>query len=303
MSFYTTGVNFFEGYIHNLSVSYDVNVLKDSEMKELYKIIHIKSGTSHISINGTKFVLTGAYILYINEQDNITFYSYPENAVSIILFKPSIINGKLSFESCNAGGFSELTDMQDSGVVAGFRHNVKISSKAVMLSQMDSLSVLDKINNIYKLTVLQNTDSWPCRSRAYLMELLFSLERIIDNDDHLSSALVPDTCSKLSADTICYLQTHYNEKLTLEKLAQIFCTNRTTLLTDFKKSTGISINHYLTQLRIKIASMLLRDTQLSVSEICERTGFKDIGYFSKSFKKEISCTPSEYRQNYAEKQH
>ena len=76
MNFCTIGVNFYEGYVHYLSVSYDINILKDDAMKELYKIIHIQSGTSHISINGTEFVLTGPHVLYINELDKISFYAY-----------------------------------------------------------------------------------------------------------------------------------------------------------------------------------------------------------------------------------
>jgi AraC family L-rhamnose operon regulatory protein RhaS len=302
MKYYTVGVNFYEGYIHNLSVSYDISILKDESMKELYKLIHIQSGTSHISINGTEFVLTGPHVLYINEIDNISFFTYPENKISIILFKPSIINSKLSFEACNAEKFAEVTDMQDSDMISGFRHKVNISSKIIMLSYTDSLTVDKKIKSIYNLTVLQNTCSWPCASRAYLMELLFSLERIADCDENSNSDVIPDTYSKLSVDIICYLQTHYNEKITIEKLAQMFCTNRTTLVSEFKNSTGISINHYLTQLRIRMASILLRDTELSILEICQHTGFNDIGYFSKCFKKEISFTPSEYRNIYVHKQ-
>lgn len=45
-----------------------------------------------------------------------------------------------------------------------------------------------------------------------------------------------------------------------------------------------------------MAATLLRDISLTINEICERTGFNDISYFSKSFKKVIQLTPSEYRK-------
>ena len=79
-------------------------------------------------------------------------------------------------------------------------------------------------------------------------------------------------------------------------LTQILNTNRTTLLSEFKKYTNISLNRYLMQLRMRIATTLLRDTELPILEICERTGLNDISYFSKAFKKEINYTPSEYRK-------
>ncbi|MDD4112409.1 MAG: AraC family transcriptional regulator, partial [Herbinix sp.] len=43
---------------------------------------------------------------------------------------------------------------------------------------------------------------------------------------------------------------------------------------------------------------LLRDTSLTLSEICERIGFSDTIYFSKVFKKALNQTPSEYRNIY-----
>ena len=295
MDFFTIGEKFYIGYVHNLYVTYDIETLKDKSSKDYYKIIHIQSGTNHIAINGTRFILTGAYTLYLNEEDDIKFYSLSENTVTILFFKPSVINTNLNYDVCNTGNTTSVTDMQDSGFLSGFKHNVKLSSKIIQLSAIDSSIILQKLQNIYNQITLQNTCSWPCRSRAYLMEILFSLERLAEDEETYDPAIILPSFTKLSIDTIYYLQTHYNEKLTVEKLAQALCTNRTTLLSDFKKSTGVSINQYLTQLRIKIASMLLRDTELAVAEICDRTGFSDIGYFSKSFKKEIKYTPSEYR--------
>lgn len=143
----------------------------------------------------------------------------------------------------------------------------------------------------------QNSCSWPCRSRCYLYEILFclsrqELEQIEDN------TICYGEGSRLAVNVIYYLQSCYNQKITIEILVNEFHTNRTSLLNEFKKYTGLSINRYLAQLRLTMASKLLRDTELSVDEICDRTGFKDISYFSKSFKKGINLTPLEYRKLY-----
>ena len=122
------------------------------------------------------------------------------------------------------------------------------------------------------------------------------LSRPDEEEDSLLPAQIDSRFSKLSIDVIHYLQTSYDKKVTIDNLALMFHTNRTTLLADFKKSTGQSINRYVTGIRMTMAAALLRDIGLSINEICERTGFTDISYFSKSFKKEVQYTPSQYRR-------
>ncbi len=295
MDFYTAGFNYYVGYIHYIYVTNKPETLNSQSAKDYYKIIHINSGTSHISINNNEYILTGAHAIYLNERDNITFYDLPENAVTILFFKPSVINSRFNFEVCNYPNGLAVSDMQDIYLIKKFQHDVKTSVKILRLINVDSLIIAKQLKQLNDLLTLQSNDTWPCSSRAYLMQFLFSLIRPEENEETLCPTVIHPNFSKLTIDIIYYLQSYYTQKITINKLSQVFCTNRTTLLADFKKSTGLSINQYITQLRLTIASALLRDTELSLYEICNRTGFSDISYFSKSFKKEIKCTPTEYR--------
>jgi AraC family L-rhamnose operon regulatory protein RhaS len=168
--------------------------------------------------------------------------------------------------------------------------------KILSLHAIDSATIEHKLQLLKEQLEKQSTGNWPCRSRSYLFEILFCLARQEEDEEAADNILSYEGHSRLAFDVIYYLQSCYNQKITVEKLAEEFHTNRTTLLNDFKKYTGQSINNYLIQLRLMMASTLLRDTELSVDEICERTGFSDISYFSKVFKKKINYTPSEYRR-------
>ena len=291
MNFYTLGS---PGYIFYIYITNNLDALKDQSAKEYYKIIYIKSGTSHISINGNEYILTGAHVLHINEKDDLVFYEMTDCLVSIIFFKPSVINGKLKFENCNYPDSLSETELQDLFFLKNFKNDIKLSSKILPLNAFDSKILTQRLNLLNEKLTLQSI-SWPCHSRAHLLEILFSLIRPEENDETIHPANVLPGFSKLTIDVIYYLQSYYNQKITVEKLSQVFCTNRTTLLSDFKKNTGLSINQYIVELRMKIAATLLRDTELTINEICERTGFSDASYFSKSFKKELKYTPSEYR--------
>lgn len=63
----------------------------------------------------------------------------------------------------------------------------------------------------------------------------------------------------------------------------------------FKKETGITVGAYLTRCRIQKAMGLLRQGKLKVYEVAEACGYRDITYFSGTFKKTVGMSPSEYQ--------
>lgn len=63
----------------------------------------------------------------------------------------------------------------------------------------------------------------------------------------------------------------------------------------FKSITGYYINDYIRQVRILNAQKLLQNTEMTVNEIAEATGFTTSNYFYAIFKKETGMTPTAYR--------
>ena len=65
----------------------------------------------------------------------------------------------------------------------------------------------------------------------------------------------------------------------------------------FKQKMGISFNEYLNTIRIEKSKSLLKETQLSTSEICRRIGMANNTYFYTLFKQKVGMTPTQYRIN------
>lgn len=63
----------------------------------------------------------------------------------------------------------------------------------------------------------------------------------------------------------------------------------------FKKETGMTVGSYLTRCRMQKAMALLREGKLRVYEVAEAVGYKDITYFSGTFKKITGMSPTEYQ--------
>ncbi len=104
------------------------------------------------------------------------------------------------------------------------------------------------------------------------------------------------TKQDLSHEIKRYIDQNYKSKITIELLYERFFCSRATLINTFKRAYGVTINEYLTKVRINHATGLLTMTSKSVSEIAELCGFSDQNYFSKVFSKIKGKTPSEFRR-------
>ena len=93
-----------------------------------------------------------------------------------------------------------------------------------------------------------------------------------------------------------YLDEHYPEELSLERMAELFFLNKHYLARLFKQHYGVTLNGYLQQVRITHAKMLLRFTDKKIEAIGLECGFGELTYFSRVFKKVEGVSPREYRR-------
>lgn len=93
-----------------------------------------------------------------------------------------------------------------------------------------------------------------------------------------------------------YICSHRTEKMTAESIAGVLGISRGYLSTLFKKETGISISCYIRREKLGASANMLIYSDLSYAEIAEYFGFASQSHFIQCFKKELGCTPSEYRK-------
>ncbi|WP_414621166.1 helix-turn-helix transcriptional regulator [Calothrix sp. CCY 0018] len=66
----------------------------------------------------------------------------------------------------------------------------------------------------------------------------------------------------------------------------------------FKKSLGISPNQYVIKQRVEKAKLLLKNSELSVTDIAFPSGFNSHSHFGKYFRQFTGFTPKQYRAEY-----
>lgn len=108
-----------------------------------------------------------------------------------------------------------------------------------------------------------------------------------------------DTRSSTIQTILKYIDSHYNEPLTLASLARQFNFNYSYLSSYFRSHHKEGFSEYLNKERIRHASELLKQEDLSVSGVCEAVGYTDQSYFTRVFKKLTGITPRDYRRRYS----
>lgn len=92
-----------------------------------------------------------------------------------------------------------------------------------------------------------------------------------------------------------YIEQHYRESLSIQKLAEVFFLHPVYLGQLLSKKNGINFNEQLHNLRIREAVKLLRENKLKLSEIAEQVGYANYGQFLKQFEKKMHMGPNDYR--------
>src|SRR5918911_5295716 len=88
----------------------------------------------------------------------------------------------------------------------------------------------------------------------------------------------------------------YGKPLDVAALARVALTSKAHFIRTFKETFGETPHRYLQRRRLERAMALLRETDLSVTEICFDVGFSSLGSFSRTFRDVIGVSPRAYRE-------
>ena len=120
-----------------------------------------------------------------------------------------------------------------------------------------------------------------------LKQLLITLAR--------STLLSHSKTNAIANQLIRYLQENYQEDLTSDLIAARFNYHAYHINRIMRNATGTTVHKYLINYRISVSKNLLGNTTMSIDQIATEVGFKNVSYFSNSFKKIVGCCPSTYR--------
>lgn len=97
---------------------------------------------------------------------------------------------------------------------------------------------------------------------------------------------------------IDYIHDHLSENLSLQEIATELKMSPCYFSSLFKRSTGLTVNQYVTQRRMSKAKQLLKLPDLKIIEIAQAVGFESHSHFDLAFRKWTGTTPTAYREHW-----
>ena len=100
----------------------------------------------------------------------------------------------------------------------------------------------------------------------------------------------------IEKEMISYIQQNFMEKISLKEFSEQFHLSEKYISRYFKEHFHITLSQYITHLRLEHAKQLLQDTDIPVTEIAMQSGYQNVSYFIRSFKKTYGVSPLKYRK-------
>lgn len=298
MQTYTIGISFYPGAEVALKVCKDLKEIPEIPLYTAFRIIVIEEGTGIIKTNEKKIIIHAPYIFLLNDEETIHMECLNEMKLHVVFFHPKILDNKFEFSYIKQASRKDVTDPEVQNLYlfnpflvrdGSLPNHYKLTNIMLhrFLNLMDGMQ--DKLEN-------QDTYFWICGGRSYLLEMLCYLSKFPLATVPIMEEVV-DSKTDVLKEILLFIHTYYAEKITLKTLVEHFNINRTTINEIFKKNTGDSVIFYIIRLRIEASSLMLRDTGLPVNEIARRVGFEDMAHFNRTFKKQMNCSPGQYRKD------
>jgi len=152
--------------------------------------------------------------------------------------------------------------------------------------------VVSAINEIININECRNPNAEILNSNLIVKLLTLALT-VNTCEEQYDSAL-----RQKLASVHTYIDDHFSEDLSLEKLSNEFYISKFYLTREYKKIYGMTIFQHIINARINYGKKLLRFSDKSIDEIAHICGFNDQSYFARQFKKSENITCFSYRKKW-----
>ncbi len=222
-------------------------------------------------------------------------------AGDLLIFNPAVSHQSVRDEGSNWSTTEFVVGFTDIQLPGYPRDYIPLKDNRYLLHAEGDLK--SKIVRICTLLDLENRMGQEGRymmQKALLMQLLVLVLREQCESTAINSACESKGLNKayMVGRIIDYFEEHYDEKISLEHIAENMYLSPFYISKIFKSETGETPIRYLINIRLERAKQLLEEGHRgSIQEIAASVGYEDAYHFSKLFKKRYGMTPSEAKKH------
>ena len=260
-------------HIANVKRSFQIPVHWHDE----FEIIYVKSGFLTVSISGENyigkpgdaFVVSPGNLHFMGSQTgNVDYFTFLFPLKYISFRTDDILDDKL-LEPLNSGHLMISPEIEDT---------VKEQCE-----QLVEIYGAKKEESQSKITA-------QIKTKIILLQFILELWKkgfIVENDTGGKNTV--------EKEMVSYIQQNFTGKILLKEFGEQFHLSEKYISRYFKEHFHITISQYVTYLRLEHAKQLLQDTDIPVIEVAMQSGYQNVSYFIRSFKKTYGMSPLKYR--------
>ena len=243
-----------------------------------FEFLYVESGQIICGIGEKQIILSKGDAIFINSKILHRFYSLSGGVIPNFVCMPEFIapENSLVYKKYILPIISSNMSFQCFQIAEPWQARIIQIMIKIMGTQEN-----EKIRELSTLALLQ--DLW----------LIFYENVKLSDKEKMQT--VDEAAQKRVQLMMQYIHENYNHEMSLDEIASHIGISKSTALNLFQRFLHITPVSYLIGYRLQAASWLLKNTNKKVKTIAYESGFRNVDYFCRLFKKRYHLTPSEYR--------
>ena len=244
-----------------------------------FEIIYVKEGIVSLTINDESYVAKKNSIHLINPRElHLMGSSDPSVSYYAILFPLEFIS------------FQTMDDLENH-----YMQPLRSGQKRIINELRDPkllqglYPILDELVSLHPYK--DSANRYKCR--LLLLQAFF----LIASQPDTIFPSVTKSQATTQMEILTYILMHYTENITLANLSKEFHLSEKYISRYFKEHFQLGFTQYLNHLRLSHARKLLETTALPVTEVALQSGYENVSYFIRLFKKNTGKAPLQYRHS------
>ncbi len=243
-----------------------------------FEFLYVESGEIICGIGEKQIILSKGDAIFINSKILHRFYASSGGVIPNFVCMPEFIapENSLVYKKYILPIISSNMSFQCFQIAEPWQARIIQIMIKIMGTQEN-----EKIRELSTLALLQ--DLW----------LIFYENVKLSDKEKMQT--VDEAAQKRVQLMMQYIHENYNHEMSLDEIASHIGISKSTALNLFQRFLHTTPVSYLIGYRLQAASWLLKNTNKKVKTIAYESGFRNVDYFCRLFKKRYHLTPSEYR--------
>ncbi|MBI4977459.1 MAG: helix-turn-helix domain-containing protein [Spirochaetes bacterium] len=272
----------FPFYIHRVEHKRRDFTREQRRQREFWKIVYVLEGEGRNLINDREYALAPGNVFLIHPNDSTSYIvTTPSIVIYNIIFMPELFGDEMQA----LGGEFEFFNIF-------YKNHYGVLSKS-----REVLFTLDQASRSLLRLIESIDDEFTNKNPNYRRMIKYRMLELIIELSREAAKRVQRAKQRHVVEYIDHMiGERYREGVTLEEIAQRTGFHRNYIGRVYKKSRGKTIFEALNEMRITKARTMLDENKMPITDICYETGFNDLSFFYRMFKRITGYAPGEYRR-------